>query len=84
MSGVGTGEDNSDKGTYKGITGGLKYILMKTFLIYTGDDPENAELKRQRRRRRESPRTRLQSLRPRRRAISVVSFALSATRPSPT
>jgi hypothetical protein len=41
MSGVGTGEDGSDKGTYKGITGGLKYILMKTFLIYTGDDPEN-------------------------------------------
>ena len=41
VSGAGTGEDSSDKGTYKGITGAVKYLLMKTFLIPTGDDPEN-------------------------------------------
>lgn len=41
VPGEGTGEDNSDKGTYKGITGALKYILMKSFLVSTGDDPEN-------------------------------------------
>lgn len=37
---VGTGEDKLDKGTYKAITGALKYILTSTFLIPTGDDPE--------------------------------------------
>ena len=38
---VGTGEDKLDKGTYKAITGAIKYILTSTFLIPTGDDPEN-------------------------------------------
>ena len=38
---VGTGEDSGDKGTYKAITGAIKYILTSTFLIPTGDDPEN-------------------------------------------
>lgn len=37
---IGTGEDKLDKGTYKAITGALKYILTSTFLIPTGDDPE--------------------------------------------
>jgi hypothetical protein len=37
---VGTGDDNADKGTYKAITGAIKYILTSTFLIPTGDDPE--------------------------------------------
>lgn len=37
----GTGEDSLDKGTYKAITGAIKYILTSTFLIPTGDDPEN-------------------------------------------
>lgn len=37
---VGTGEDSGDKGTYKAITGAIKYILTSTFLIPTGDDPE--------------------------------------------
>lgn len=36
----GTGDDASDKGTYKAITGAIKYILTSTFLIPTGDDPE--------------------------------------------
>lgn len=36
----GTGEDKLDKGTYKAITGAIKYILTSTFLIPTGDDPE--------------------------------------------
>lgn len=40
---VGTGDDGADKGTYKAITGAIKYILTSTFLIPTGDDPENDE-----------------------------------------
>lgn len=36
----GVGEDASDKGFYKSFTGSEKYMLMKTFLIPTGDDPE--------------------------------------------
>lgn len=36
----GTGEDALDKGTYKALTGAIKYILTSTFLIPTGDDPE--------------------------------------------
>lgn len=40
---TGTGEDKLDKGTYKAITGAIKYILTSTFLIPTGDDPENED-----------------------------------------
>ena len=36
----GRGSDNSDKGIYKAITGALKYWLTTSFLIATGDDPE--------------------------------------------
>ena len=32
--------DSGDKGIYKSMTGADKYFLMKTFLIPTGDDPE--------------------------------------------
>ncbi len=39
----GTGDDGADKGTYKAITGALKYALTSTFLIETGDDPEDDE-----------------------------------------
>jgi hypothetical protein len=38
---AGQGTDTGDKGVYKAITGAIKYIFMKTFLIPTGDDPEN-------------------------------------------
>lgn len=38
---VSEGQDNADKGFYKAYTGGLKYALLKTFQIPTGDDPEN-------------------------------------------
>jgi len=38
--GVGQGADSSDKGVYKAITGMVKYALLKTLLIPTGDDPE--------------------------------------------
>lgn len=38
---AGQGSDPTDKGVYKAITGAVKYIFMKTFLIPTGDDPEN-------------------------------------------
>lgn len=37
---IGQGEDAGDKGYYKAYTGAMKYFLMKTFLISTGDDPE--------------------------------------------
>ena len=37
---VGQGLDNGDKGYYKAYTGAIKYFLLKTFLISTGDDPE--------------------------------------------
>lgn len=37
----GSGTDTGDKGLYKAITGGVKYILSTNFLIPTGDDPEN-------------------------------------------
>lgn len=36
----GTGIDSGDKGMYKAMTGALKYVLLKTFMIPTGDDPE--------------------------------------------
>lgn len=38
---VGQGSDSGDKGGYKAITGAMKYLLMKNFLIPSGDDPEN-------------------------------------------
>jgi len=37
----GQGTDKGDKGVYKAITGATKYALLKTFLLPTGDDPEN-------------------------------------------
>lgn len=39
--GFGQGCDKQDKGIYKAYTGGLKYFLMKSFLISSEDDPEN-------------------------------------------
>ena len=39
----GWGTDKEDKGGYKAITGGVKYFLLKEFLIPTGDDPEREE-----------------------------------------
>lgn len=41
--GVGAGQDAGDKGVYKAITGAQKYVLMKTFLVPTGDDPEQED-----------------------------------------
>lgn len=37
---AGAGVDDEDKGTYKAITGALKYCLTSQFIIPTGDDPE--------------------------------------------
>lgn len=37
---AGQGFDTQDKGLYKAMTGAQKYMLMKAFLIATGDDPE--------------------------------------------
>ncbi len=40
----GEGSDSLDKGLYKAITGAKKYVLMNTFLIPTGDDPEKTDV----------------------------------------
>ena len=37
----GSGTDTGDKGLYKAITGGIKYVLNTNFLIPSGEDPEN-------------------------------------------
>ncbi len=37
----GEGRDPGDKGPYKAMTGALKYALLQSFLIATGDDPED-------------------------------------------
>jgi hypothetical protein len=36
----GQAADNGDKALYKAMTGAVKYWLYKTFLVSTGDDPE--------------------------------------------
>lgn len=36
----GCGEDQSDKGVYKALTGSLKSLLMSSFLIRSGEDPD--------------------------------------------
>jgi hypothetical protein len=38
---VGSGSDSGDKSVYKAMTGATKACLINTFLIPTGDDPEN-------------------------------------------
>jgi hypothetical protein len=38
----GQAADNGDKAIYKAMTGAVKYWLYKTFLVSTGDDPEQA------------------------------------------
>ena len=38
---TGEGIDKGDKGGYKAYTGALKYYLANTFMVATGDDPEN-------------------------------------------
>ena len=40
---LGSGQDAGDKGIYKALTGGVKYLLMKNFLVSTGDDPEQED-----------------------------------------
>jgi hypothetical protein len=37
----GTGNGRDDKGYYASVTGALKYIITSTFMIPTGDDPED-------------------------------------------
>jgi len=52
---MGYGDDNSDKGLYKALTGMEKYFLFKTFLVSTGDDPEGDTRADARAARREGP-----------------------------
>ena len=37
---AGEGLDSGDKAPYKAMTGALKYALLQSFLLATGDDPE--------------------------------------------
>jgi hypothetical protein len=37
----GEGLDDGDKATYKAMTGALKYALLQSFLLASGDDPED-------------------------------------------
>jgi hypothetical protein len=39
---AGEGADAGDKAPYKAMTGALKYALLQSFLLATGDDPEDA------------------------------------------
>lgn len=39
----GQGTDKGDKGLYKAMTGGVKFWLLKTFLVPSGEDPEGDE-----------------------------------------
>jgi len=38
---AGEGLDIGDKASYKAMTGALKYALLQSFLLATGDDPED-------------------------------------------
>jgi hypothetical protein len=38
---IGQGQDKGDKGSYKAMTGAKKYWAALTFMVATGDDPEN-------------------------------------------
>jgi len=40
---LGSGQSRDEKGHYAAVTGAIKYILTSTFLIPTGDDPEDDE-----------------------------------------
>ena len=43
---AGQGLDPGDKAPYKAMTGALKYALLQSFLLATGDDPEDDRLDR--------------------------------------
>ena len=43
VRGAGMGWDSGDKGIYKAITGAVKYVLMKNFLVTDEQDPESGE-----------------------------------------
>jgi len=43
---AGQGLDTGDKAPYKAMTGALKYALLQSFLLATGDDPEDERVDR--------------------------------------
>lgn len=47
IAALGEGADSGDKAAYKAATGALKYALRQTFLIETGDDPDNTSSEEQ-------------------------------------
>ena len=53
----GEGQDSGDKAIYKAISGTQKYALMKTFMIPTGDDPEEDRESEQNGKLSETPKT---------------------------
>lgn len=40
----GCGTDTGDKGIYKAVTGSSKYLFLKSFMLPTGDDPEDEKV----------------------------------------
>lgn len=40
---IGQGRDPQDKACYKAMTGAMKYAIAKSFMVPTGDDPEDGE-----------------------------------------
>ena len=40
---IGSGVDNQDKAPYKAMTGAFKYALRETFVIETGNDPDESQ-----------------------------------------
>jgi hypothetical protein len=40
LQSIGQGSDSQDKGSNKALTGAYKYLLLRTFAIPTGDDPD--------------------------------------------
>ncbi len=78
---VGQGLDNADKGYYKAYTGAVKYFLMKTFMISTGDDPELDSYRDQAPRR---PQSQARPSRPAPKATPKVAPKAAAAKPAPT
>lgn len=46
VKGQGAGTDKGDKGVYKAQTGAVRYVLWKTFLVPTGDEPDAEHIDR--------------------------------------
>ena len=80
---AGTGCDSMDKGLYKAVTGALKYALTSTFLIPTGDDPEE-DTKEERKDQREAGKVAAQAVAARKIGeAEAMQAVIDATDPDP-